>query len=497
MRRIAHLASAVAMLLLAACSKQVGNPAPPKIETPADLPRQTSRIVVPMTARLAELEAGLNARSPRQLWSIDRREPKCVKGQRVKVLGVRAKVTPDLGCRIVGQVTRGSIRLGGSGSTLLITMPVSAAISARDIGGVVKRETATGSANVRATVKLSVNRNWDPVAKVDIAYDWVEPPGIDFLGQRIKFVEKADAKLKGVIAGLERDLPRELLRLHLRDHLQSVWKQGFATIELNRERPPAWMRVTPQRLGFGGYRVGNGRIEMMLAADAFTETFVGERPGDPVATPLPPPAARMGAPGLRFFIPVVADYAQLEPVILRALRKRAAKGIVLKGIGPVEAEFDQVTVYATEGGRLAVGIRAKAHAKGSSYSRTNGVIWLWAIPFNDPNSQRVRVRDLRIAGDTDNTAVNLLFSLFADELVLEDIRAGLTHDFNKDYERVLAAARKAIAGRREGDFILSASIADVRNGQLKVTGQGLFLPVEATGTATITYSPLRVAKGSR
>lgn len=480
-----------ALFLLAACSRQVGNPAPPKVETPAELPRQTSRIVVPFTARLAELEAGLNARSPRRLWSIDRREAKCVKAQRVKLLGIRAKVTPDLGCRIVGQVTRGRIRLGGRGNVLIVTMPVTAAISAQDIGGIVKRETATGTADVRATVTLAVGRDWNPRAKVDIAYDWSDPPGIDFLGQRIKFVEKADAKLKGVIAGLERDLPQELVRLRVREQLESAWRQGFATIELNRERPPAWMRVTPQRLGFGGYRVGDGRIEMLLAADAITETFVGKRPAEPTPTPLPPPADRLGPTGLRFFIPVVADYTQLEPVILRALKKRAAKGITLKGIGPVEAEFGKVTVYATEGGRLAVGIVAKVHAKGSSYAETKGRVWLSAIPFNDPNSQRVRVRDLRIAGETDSYTVNLLFSLFADAAVLDDIRTGLTHDFNSDYARVLAAARKAIAGRREGDFLLSATIDDVRNGELKVTGQGLFLPVEASGTATIRYAPLR------
>lgn len=482
----------VAVALLAGCSKQAGNPAPPKVETPAELPSETSTIVVPVSFRLAELEAGINARTPRKLWSIDKREPKCIKAQRMKlpVLGKR-NVTPDIACRIVGQVTRGRIRLSGRGSTLIATLPVSATISAQDIGGVIKRETATGSADVRATVRLSLDKGWNPRAKVDIAYDWREPPGITVLGQRIKFVEKADQKLAGVIAGLERDLPKELAKLEARKHLEVAWKQAFAVIELNRERPPAWMRVTPQRIGFGGYRVAGGRVEMVLAAEALTETFVGNRPPNPEPTALPPPAGALGPRGLRFFVPVVADYAQLEPVVLRALKKRAAKGITLKGVGPVEADFREATVYATEGGRLAVGIEVQAKAPKSPLPTTTGEIWLWAVPYNDPNSQRVRVRDLKIAGDTDSTTVDLLVRLFADEQVLEDIRAGLTHDFNKDYERVLAAARKAVSGRRQGDFLLAATIDDVKNGELKVTGQGLFLPVEAKGGATISYAPLR------
>ncbi|HWK35717.1 DUF4403 family protein, partial [Sphingomonas sp.] len=457
----------IAAAALAGCGRTAGNPAPPRVETPAELPQQTSTIVVPVTVDLATLETALNGRVPRQLWQIDKQEKRCVKAQRVKVLGVRAKVTPDIGCRIVGQVTRGRIRLSGSGDRLVLTLPVNAAIAARDVGGVLKGKTATGAATVRAVVKLSVDRTWQPRAKIDIAYDWTEPPGIEFLGQRIKFVEKADDKLKGVIAGLERSLPQELTKLRTREKLAGVWKEGFAVIELNRDKPPAWMRVTPQRLGFGGYRVGSGKVEMLLQAEALTETFVGDRPPDPMPTPLPPPTPRVGERGLRFFVPVIADYAQLEPVVLRTLVKRAAKGITLDKVGAVEAKFGKVTVYPTSDGRMAVGIEASVKALAHpTLTATHGAVWLSGIPYNDVGSQVVQVRDLRIATQTDRQAVDLLIQLMLDPLVLEDIRTALSHDFASDYQRVLAAARKAVAGRRLGDFTLSADVSSVRNGEL-------------------------------
>ncbi|MEG3085970.1 DUF4403 family protein [Sphingomonas sp. PB4P5] len=483
---------AVTMLsTVQACTRDSGNPAPPRVEDPADLPIQSSTIVVPVSASLASLEQQINARTPVQLWRIDQAEPRCVPGKQVKLFGRAVKVTPTLGCRIVGQVTRGRMRLGGRGDTLTIEMPISAAISAQDVGGIIKRETATGRAIVRATAKLSIDRNWAPVAKVDIAYDWTDPPGIDFLGQRIRFAEKADAKLKGVIAGLERDLPQELAKLRARDHLSEVWRQGFTSIQLNRERPPAWMRVTPIQLGFGGYAIGGGRIVLQLAAEARTETFVGKRPPDPAPTPLPPPSPKIGPRGLRFFIPVLADYAQLEPVVQRALRKLAAKGITLTGIGPVDADFGKVTIYATTGGYLAVGVETKVKARNGVLPATRGEIWLSALPYNEENSQIVQARDVRIAGRSDSSAVNLLISLFDDDTVQARIRGALRHDFARDYQKVLVAARKAVAGHREGDFILSADVTSVRNGAVKVTGQGLFLPVQATGTANIRFAPRR------
>lgn len=476
-------------LALAGCSRDAGNPAPPRLaEARVPLPDQASTIVVPLAAPLSELAQGLNAAVPRALWTIDRREERCVKAQRVDLGIGRVKVTPDLGCRITGSVTRGPITLGGSGDRLVIHMPVRAAISARDVGGLASK-TATGAATVRAVARLSLTGDWRPSAKVDIAYDWREPPGIDFLGQRITFASRADAKLKGVIADLERTLPRELAKLRLRDRLDGVWRQGFTAIELSRQNPPAWMRITPRRLGFGGYSVEGRTLRLTLAADALTETFVGDRPADPVPTPLPPPAGTVGRPGLRFFIPVLADYRQLEPVVARELRELAARGISLQGIGAVEAEFGKVTIYATTGNRLAVGVEARVKRRGGGLGSTAGEVWLTALPYNAPGSQLVRARDVRFATRTDSRVVNLLVALFDNEAVRASIAGALQHDFAPDYRKVLAKAQAAIAARQEGDFLLSARVARIGNGRIRATAAGLFMPIRAEGEARIDYRP--------
>lgn len=488
-----RLRSTVLLLALAACSKQGGNAAPTRIDAPAVLPRQASSIVVPVSAPLADVEAALDKATPRTLWTIDRHEQKCVPAQRVDIGIARVKVLPTLGCRIVGQVTRGRIHLSGQGSTLVITLPVRAVLSARDVGGVAG-ETATGAATVRAVARLGLRRNWTPSARIDLAYDWTQPPGVEILGRRIVFTSKADEKLKGVIAQLERDLPAKLATLDARQRIAGIWRQAFTSIQLNGDCPPAWMRITPQRIGFGGYRVTRDRIEMTLAADAVTETFVGERPDDPAPTSLPPPSRTVGKPGLRFFLPVLADYGQLEPVVERTLRKLAARGITLTGVGPVEAEFGKVTVYATEGGRLAVGVKARVRARGSSWANTKGEVWLSAIPVNAPGTQLVEARDIRFATQTDSTVVNLLSALFADDAVRASIAGALRHDFGPDYRKVLDAARRAIGQRQEGDFLLTTNITSVTNGQVQVTGQGLFLPVRAEGEARIRYNPRKARR---
>ncbi|WP_375249572.1 DUF4403 family protein [Sphingomonas sp.] len=469
---------------LSACHRPVGNPAPPRIETPlGQLPGQSSSITVPIVAPLSQLERGLDKQTPRTLWSIDERREKCVPGQRV----ARVKVTPDLSCRITGTVTRGAIDIAGEGERLVITMPVTARISVSDIAGVL-HETATGSATVRATGKLGIVDNWRPTATLDLRYRWRQEPGIDIAGQRITFTSRADEKLAPVMAKLERDLPGELAKLDVRRQLDRIWRQAFTVIELSKHRPPAWMRITPRSLGFGGYRVEGRHLRMTLSAEALTETFVGDRPADPTPTALPPPAHVTGRPGLRFFVPVLADYRELEPVVQRTLRKLAARGISITGVGPVDVRFGDVTVYATTGGRLAIGVKASVRAREGGASAT-GEAWLSALPYNDPGSQYVRARNIQLATRTDSRAVDLLIRLLDTTQVQEAVALALQHDFGPDYRKVIDKAHRAIGHRREGDFILSTTITNVVNGHLRVTGAGLFLPVRAEGDARIDYRP--------
>lgn len=492
MRRTIFFAVALTAALTG-CKREPGRPAPPRVTSTPEFPRQNSTLVIPVAISLDEIQRGIERSTPRRLWSIDQHFDKCVPGQRVKVFGGRLKVTPDIGCRIVGQVTRGAMSMGGSGQRITISMPVRAVLSARDVGGVLKGKTATASAIVRADVRLGVARDWRPNARVQISYDWAEPPGIDFLGQRIRFVRRADRELAGVIAGVERSLQAEIGRAPIRPLVADAWKQGFAVIELNHDRPPAWMRVTPTGIGLVGYSVAGRRVTLTMAAEALTETFVGHKPEAPIPVALPPQIAPADNRGLRFFIPVVADYAQLEPVVLRALRKLAARGISLKDVGHVDADFRKVTIYATENNRLAVGIEARVEpvdAKiGMRWGKARGSVWLTALPVNAADSQIVRFQDLDIYGGADRTVANLLIQLMASDDVRRQIAASLTQDFGRDYDKVITAARGAIASRRVGDFRLAATIDAVHHDRVLVTGAGLFLPLVGTGKAQVVRIP--------
>lgn len=488
--RAARVYLLAALLLTTACQDKVTDVAPPRAHDPVPVPRERSLIAVPIDADASSLRQAIEDAIPRTLWTINQYSSRCIAPQQVKIFGEELKVTPPIGCTIIGTVTRGPVTLQGEGRDIIANMPIHARISARDIGGLLKGETATGSANVHARIAIDLSRDWQPRGTVRLQYDWTTPPGIDFLGQRIRFTQQADEKLRPIVRQLERTLPQELAKMNLRADAERLWRQAFLTLQVNEKNPPVWMRITPAKIFYNGYTMRGRTIRLDLGMEATTETFVGDRPANPSPTPLPPLNRSRAGDRLSFFIPVTAQYKQLEPVIARALKKRAMRPITLPGIGPVAVQFDRVSCYGTDGGRIAVGVDITARPLSAGSVETHGRIWLAARPVNAPNSPTVSFADPVISGDTDGVGGDMLLTIGQSPGFSNLIATALTQNFAKDIAELKGKISRAIDMKREGDFVIHAKADRFETGQIHAYGQGLHLPVRATGKAQISYRPL-------
>lgn len=487
-----HAKAFAALLLigsLTGCDRQAAVEAPPRATDKAPSPTQKSLIAVPINANTASLKQALERAVPKTLWTINQRERACVQPQRVKVFGKKVKVTPPIACTIVGQVTRGALRLRGEGSEIVVDVPLRATIAARDVGGVLKGETATGAAMAHARVRIELTPDWRTQGKARITYGWTKAPGIDFLGRRITFTDQADAKLKPVVAGVEREVNREIAKIDIRKQAADVWRQSFTSLELNHENPPVWMRVTPQRILYGGYRVDGQRINLNLGLEAITETFVSGRPTDPAPTPLPRLVRETPKPHLDVRVPVIADYAQLQPVVDRALAKRSLRPFDLPKLGPMMVKFGKSTIYGAEGGRIAVGVDVEAKLELRSGEPTRGRIWMTAIPANKPGSAEVHFTDLVINGDTNGVGGDLLILLGRSEGFAPLIAEALTQNFTRDLDELQGKIKRAVNQRREGAFVIRTRVDGFETGEIKAYGNGLYLPVRMVGGASVDYRP--------
>lgn len=475
--------------LLFACSGKQKVEVPPRANDPVPSPQGSSVITVPVEVDRTLVLRAVEQALPRELWSINQPGTRCIPPQHVKLLGKKINVTPVIKCTIVGSVTRGAIRLHGQGRELIADVPIHATVAARDVAGVLKGETATGQAMAHARITLSLAPDWSPHGTVRLSYDWTTSPGIDFLGQRIAFGDKVDQKLRPLIAKLEQQLPRELAKVALRPQVEKLWRKAFTSVSLNRENPPVWMRISPKRLLLDGYSMEGERLRINLGIEAVTETIVGDRPTDPPPTPLPPPATEPINGALRFFLPVRADYAQLEPVILRALQKRARRPFEVPKVGALLARFDKVTFYGTTGNRIAAGVDLAVRGASGKIGETKGRIWLTARPVNAPNSPVIHFQDLSVAGDSNGLGGDLIIAVASSPGFAPAIADALSQNFAHDLDKLMIKIRRAIGERDTRNFHISTRIDKTEIGQIAAYGQGLYLPVRAIGRAHILYDP--------
>jgi phthiocerol/phenolphthiocerol synthesis type-I polyketide synthase D len=78
------------------------------------------------------------------------------------------------------------------------------------------------------------------------------------------------------------------------------------------------------------------------------------------------------------------------------IAKVDARGVLVTEWGRVKVRFGPSTLYATEGGKLALGLQIRARGPRQLLD-TRGRLWLTARPETQPDSERMLVRDLALA----------------------------------------------------------------------------------------------------
>ncbi|MEL6486891.1 MAG: DUF4403 family protein [Pseudomonadota bacterium] len=491
-KTLKYILGALALLLILfiglviwSASQVTQYPAPPRVEAELKLDVAESVVVTRATAPIGAIVAKLETALPTRLVTIDKRLEECVPKKQVKALGIKLFKTPRLGCNLVGEITRGPITLGGSGTVLRARVPLQARIEVQDLGDIIKRETVTAAANVTVTARLGVGPDWTLNSELDLSYTWTTEPGIDVAGQRITFTGPADDALAKSLDDIERELEGEIRKVDLRSEIEKAWRGAHDTVSINRENPPVWMRITPREVGAGSLSVSRSNIAADLMLGAALELKVGDRlePAEP--GPLGANIGIASPPGFDLSVPVLADYRELEPVILKALRKLSADELIGDDSAGIEAEFKSVELYATQNGRLAVGIEAHVVPTGDfSWARAGGTIWLTGEPMTKEGSEVLSIENLKVYGDMDRNAGDLLLGLMDRPVVKNLIQKALVTDFRKDYDEVVLKAEKGLKSVKVGTARLSFDVEEFEHGVILVTGAGLYMPVTARGAVS-------------
>ena len=114
-----------------------------------------------------------------------------------------------------------------------------------------------------------------------------------------------------------------------------------------------------------------------------------------------------------------------------------------------------------------------------------------AIPVNRPGSAEVHFTNLSINGDTDGVGGDLLILLGRSEGFAPLIADALTQNFANDLDKLQGKIKRAVDQRREGPFVIRTRVDSFAIGEIKAYGNGLYLPVQMVGGASVDYRPVK------
>lgn len=462
-------------------------PAPTRTDVRAEvrMEDQISTILIPVSGDLQIFEDMLNKDVPWRLADINEPRQICLK--------TKSRLIPDISCKLVGKVDRGRIRLTGSEQSIKITIPVSTAIQVRDIGKIVKRKTATGAMKVTMRARLSLSPNWQPSAKVDVDYAWGTKIGVDVLGERLEFSSRVDPKIRKIARQIERRLPQLIRGLSARKKAEQIWAEGFASARAKSD-PEIWVRFTPKEIGYAGYSIRGRRLVVNLAARAQTETLFGPRPEDPEVTPLPNLMATLPPQGINVRVPFHVPYSVFRKPVEQALNLGKFQKVQLEDGSEAEARFNDVEIFATDGGRIAIGIGVTIKEPVSWIGDVEGKLWIIAKPRLDLANKIIGISNLSIISRTNSRLFNAIVGAVSKDEIDREMIEKIRYDFSKDYDNGLQKADDWLKAEPLEGFVFRGSLISADVERLYVMPEGLVIQARAKGDGRMYYAPGEAAE---
>ncbi|WP_157785550.1 DUF4403 family protein [Sinorhizobium fredii] len=500
--QVLSLTASAAIGLVACNPWSTSYDVPPKTEDAVHAKSKTSAIVIPISAKLVDLQERLNSEVPSVLYAVNENRDACVPAKWAKycliprpfggcIQEAKTQITPAIDCHLKGSVTRGKITLGGSGDMLSMNMPVKVEVTAKGRGEIGKniQETADGTATVAVTLKFDLDEDWQPSAAVTAKHTWDKTIGIDILGFRITFADKVDPKIEEALQSLQGKIPEMLAKLNLKEQAANAWSKGFDTFRVN-EKPDVWVRFSPEAIGYSGYSiVPDGDILVSVMAKGKTETFVGEKPQGGPTQPLPKLVRQLPNPGFEFYLPISVDYSILEDSVGKTLKLGQVQTFDVPDVGKIEATFQKVQVYQTKDNAIAIGLTAVADPP-TGFLDTSGTIWLTGKFDVDNEAKKLSVNKLDVYGETDNNTVDLLISLARFGPINEELRKGVSYNFSREYEKGMVEANKFLRRQVSDDFYFDGKLDNVTADGLSGGPTGVILGFSALGSGELRFGKL-------
>ena len=350
---------------------------------------------------------------------------------------IKTKVTPELRCKIKGQIDRkGPVRVFTKNNKLQLSLVVNAAVSAKKIAHLIKSQTARANATVTTSVEVDMDSSWNPIVKINPSYHWNQRPTIRILKTiPITIANKVDPKIKQQIAKLQKDIGGLGKSLNLKRQIDPIWTKIQEPILVNAN-PSAYATFSPNKISFSGFKAEGGLLKTSLGISGSTKITTGSKP-QTKKKPLPKlTKGQLSTPGFNINLMTNVKYSSLlefakknHPTgFIVDLSKTPAKGIAKVSSPQIEPWKKGVSISAV----IDYDNRSKFVKKIDIFN------WFAAkgrVTFNAElgiRNNNLFVTNIDYSADTKSNLANSLVKVAKLDIIRNRVSDLLKYSFSKD-----------------------------------------------------------------
>jgi hypothetical protein len=430
--------------------------------------KHLSVLNLPIEMPVSELETQINAQLKGLIYEDDSYEDNGGDNLKAKVW----KINP--------------IRVVAKDSTFLFEVPlkiwVSAGYNVSPLGISLSGYKDTEfSIRIRLISKIGISPNWQLNSDTYVdSYDWISEPNVKVAGIRIPVKSMVSRLLNHNFEKITQAIDKQVNSgIEIKKYVEAAWNLARQPVLLSREFD-TWLVVTPTAIVMTPLMVSNNILRSSIGMKGYTQTITS------AVKPAVKPAPKL--PDLQITDKVTSDFRiglisliSYEDAARMATARFSGQKYSFLG-GKYNIQVTSIEMYG-QNERLII----KAGLSGS----VTGSIFLKGIPYYDPQTQKLSLKDLDYDLDTKNTIVRtagwLLQGKFSKMMEKE-----MVFPVGNQIAEAKKSVQQILSNYKVTDGVqIKGTLADITPDKVYLTPKHIYSVVFAQGNVNLRVEGLR------
>lgn len=251
------------------------------------------------------------------------------------------------------------------------------------------------SLKIRFISKIGVTPTWQIKADTYVdSYDWISEPNVKVGSFKIPIKAMVSRLLNRNFDKISKTIDAQIAEaIPLKNHVEQAWGMAKAPVLLSKEFD-TWLMVQPAQVSMTPLLVKNNVLRSTIGLKAFTQTITSAVKPTPLAGKILPPLTIAERVPDHFRLGLISIVSYKEASRIAQANFAGKTFSFLKG--QYNVQVVGIELYG-QNDKLVI----KANLKGS----INGHIYLKGIPYYNPDTKILSLKDLDYDLDTKNTLI--------------------------------------------------------------------------------------------